>query len=115
MDFEKRAVAFRKAVAGRGAVGPRLRYTPEFRAEAVAYAEERLASGAVLTAVTRELGLGGNTLRTWLAAERQSPRFCKVEIAAEEAAAALVVYGPGGLRVEGLSIAALAELIRSLR
>ncbi len=115
MDFERRAVAFRKAVARRGSVGPRLRYTAELRAEAVAYAEERLASGAMLTAVTRELGLGGNTLRAWLAAERQSPRFRKVEIAAEETAATLVVTGPCGLRIEGLDIATLSELIRRLR
>lgn len=49
MDFERRAVAFRKAVARRGAVGPRLRYTAELRAEAVAYARKRLASGGALT------------------------------------------------------------------
>jgi len=113
MDFERRAVAFRKAVARRGAVGPRLRYTPELRAEAVTYARERVASGGALAAVARELGVAANTLQAWLADQRHSPGFRKVEIAADSAPT-LIVYGPAGLRIEGLDIAALAELLRRL-
>ncbi len=115
MDFERRAVAFRKAVAGRGTVGPRLRYTAELRAEAVAYTRKRLASGGTLTAVARELGVAPNTLQAWLAVERPSPEFHSVEISEDASRSALVVYGPCGLRIEGLDMATLIELIQRLR
>lgn len=114
MDFERSAVAFRKAVARRGTVGPRLRYTAELRAEAVAYARKRLASGGTLTAVSRELGVAANTLQAWLAVERPSPAFRSVEISEDATRSALVVYGPCRLRIEGLDVAALTELLRRL-
>ncbi len=115
MDFERRAVAFRKAVARRGTVEPRLRYTAELRAEAVAYTRMRLAAGGTLTTVSRELGVAASTLQAWLTAEQSSPAFRSVEITDDAPRSALVVYGPCGLRVEGLDVATLIELIQRLR
>ena len=114
MDFERSAVAFRKAVAARGTVGPRLRYTDELRAGAVAYTRKRLVAGGTLTAASRELGVAPNTLQAWLAVEQPSPAFRSVEIAEDATRSALVVYGPCGLRIEGLDVTMLTELLRRL-
>lgn len=115
MDFEKRAAEFQRAVARRGPIGPRLRYTPELRAEALDYARERMAAGGGLKAVTKELGVGRYTLRGWLAAPKQAQAFRRVEVTDEPGRGGhLVVYGPRGLRIEGLDVAGVAELLRRL-
>ena len=115
MDFEKRAAEFRRAVARRGPIGPRLRYPPELRAVALAYARDRLAAGVGLKTVTKELSIGRHTLQGWLAAPEQAQAFRKVEVIDEPGRGGhLVVYGPRGLRIEGLDVAGVAELLRRL-
>jgi len=115
MDFERRAAEFRRAIARRGPIGPRLRYTPELRTTAIAYARDRLAAGAGLKTVTEELGVGRYTLRGWLVAADQAQTFRKVEVTDEPAPPRrLVVHGPHGLRIEGLAVVDLAELLRRL-
>ncbi len=117
MDIEKRARAFRAEVARRRGLGPRARYTPELRAEALAYVRERMATGARPEVVSRELGLGRYTLRRWLSAAEAPTVFRAVKIAEDAErtdAPGLVVHGPCGLRIEVRDVSALAALLRSL-
>ena len=87
------------------------------RALAVAYARDRIASGAGAEIISRELGLGRYTLRRWLSADDTPVMFRTVEIdedAERSSTAGLVVHGPCGLRIEVHDVAALASLLRSL-
>ena len=62
-----------------------------------------------------ELGMQNQTLSRWLGEKRAAKRFDRVEVVAEPAAsiaAPILVHGPRGLRIEGLDIAAVAELVR---
>lgn len=116
MDHEKQSAEFRKMVATRAGLAPRLRYTPQMRAQAVSYAQRRLAAGVGLALIARELGVGAPTLKTWLGAEEVPATFRTVQVEnAPLTRPALVLHGPAGLRIEGLDIAALAELLRRLR
>ncbi|HWP04994.1 MAG TPA: hypothetical protein VNN72_04595 [Polyangiaceae bacterium] len=56
-----------------------------------------------------------HTLSRWLGEKRPSASFERVEVvatAASPAARKLIVHGPRGLRVEGLELADVAELVR---
>jgi hypothetical protein len=102
-------------VAQRGAVPARLRYTPALRAQAVAYAMERKGTGAGHALIAEELAVARPTLSAWLVAAKRLPAFRTVEVAdLPRDARSLVVHSPGGLRIEGLDLAGLAELIRRL-
>ena len=124
MKLAKEARRFREAVK-RG--GPRKRTTPYpgfLRAEAMEYFEARRAAGASTYAVAKELGLGVDTLRRWsrprapLEAVVSTRSFAPVEVIAGSARpveSRSVVYGPCGLRIEGLDMEEVAELIRRLQ
>ena len=122
MDVAKRAEGFREAVAKLGPRGRTTPYPKEMRDEAVGYAQERRAQGATWELIAQELGLGVNSLINWARGTRRSqkkPAFRQVELKPSEDVVsaereALVVHGPGGLRVEGLTVATLAELLRRL-
>jgi hypothetical protein len=115
MDIVKEAAAFRDAVKRAGKRGPGKRYPAELRRRGVEYLRARQAAGAPLSAVLRELGLRRETLAGWSAPEEaeKQPRFVPVAIV-EAPAGRIVVHGPGGLRVVGLDVAGVAELLRRL-
>lgn len=124
MDKKEWAEQFRQQVLARGGVGPRARYTPEQRQQAVEYVRERQQQGASVEEVARQLGMSSWTLSRWSSAERRVKReperagLVPVEVKAERAVAragGLVVHGPGGVRVEGLSVEDAVELLRGLR
>lgn len=115
MDIVKEAAAFRDAVRRTGKRGPGKRYPAELRQRGVEYLRARQAAGAPLSAVLRELGLRRETLAGWSTPEEIEgrPRFVPVAVV-ETPAGRIVVHGPGGLRVEGLDVAGVAELLRRL-
>jgi transposase-like protein len=83
----------------------------------LAYVERRRRAGIALDAVAAELGLAATTLRNWRrnAMGAARPAFCEVEIVPPSVPpSALVVHGPAGLRIEGATIADIAELVRRL-
>jgi hypothetical protein len=98
--------------------------------EAVAYLDARMAQGAGMETVGREIGLAGNTLRHWRdrfggPVHRSTPvtpsasasGFLPVGVVSATPAVSpqcLVVCTPQGLRVEGLDVAQAAELLRKL-
>jgi|SRR6185437_3507647 len=92
-------------------------YPAHLRAAVLAHAERRRRAGMGLEAFAAELGLSATTLRKWKreAATVVQPAFCAVEIVTPSApASALVVHGPAGLRIDGATIADIAELVRRL-
>ncbi|MGB8931784.1 MAG: hypothetical protein WCC48_11110 [Anaeromyxobacteraceae bacterium] len=115
MDIVKEAAAFREAVRRAGKRGPGKRYPAELRRRGAAYLKARQAAGAPLSAVLRELGVRRETLAGWSAPEEiaERPRFVPVAVV-EAPAGRIVVHGPGGLRIEGLDVAGVAELLRRL-
>jgi transposase len=122
MDIAKRAEGFREAVGKLGQRGRTTPYPKELRDEAVDYARERREQGATWSLAARELGIGIDSLTNWARLAGRGavkPEFRQValkqgEVAVGVTGSALVVHGPGGVRVEGLDVAGLAELLRRL-
>jgi hypothetical protein len=114
MDYVKEAAAFKEAVRRAGRRGAGRRYPAEVRQRGAAYLAARKAAGAPMSAVLRELGLRRDTLVRWIGPgePKARPRF--VPVAVVEEPAGIVVHGPCGVRVEGLDIAGVAELLRRL-
>ncbi|HTQ06111.1 MAG TPA: hypothetical protein VMI54_19750 [Polyangiaceae bacterium] len=83
----------------------------------LSYTVARRRQGASIVEVASEVGINFRTLARWLGA-RKTGRFGRVEVVATPvttaaaAAAGIVVHGPRGLRIEGLDVAAIAELVR---
>jgi transposase len=115
MDFEKEAAAFRAAVRQAGKRGAGRRYPVAVRRQGAAYLAARRAGGAAVSVVTRELAVRRDTLLGWArpAAAPAKARFLPVAVV-EERAGRIVVHGPHGVRVEGLDLAGVAELLRRL-
>ena len=117
MEIEKAAAEFRAAVRRAGPRGAGRRYPPALRRMAAEYFRRRRASGAAVEAISRELGVKRHTLVEWAAAPQvaTAPRFVPVSVVADEPAmSGIVVRGPGGVWVEGLDLAGVAELLRRL-
>lgn len=115
MEIVKAAAAFREAVRRAGRRGRGRRYPAEVRRRGVEYLRARRAEGAPMSAVLRELGLRRETLEGWDAPTpaKVKPRFVPVSVM-EAAAGRIVVHGPGGVRIEGLDVAGIADLLRRL-
>jgi len=94
-------------------------YPESARRAVLAHVERRRHEGVALSRVAEELGMSATTLRKWKQQE-QAPLaattpFREVEIiTAHATATGLVVHGPYGLRIEGATIADIAELVRRL-
>jgi transposase len=115
MDIVKEAAAFREAVRRAGRRGPGRRYPPELRRRGAAYLRARQAAGAPLSVVLRELGMRRETLAGWASPAEPEARARFVPVTVVEAPAGrIVVHGPGGLRIEGLDVAGVADLFRRL-
>lgn len=115
MEIVKEAAAFKAAVRRAGKRGPGRRYPAELRQRGAEYMRARQAAGAPLSAVLRELGLRCETLAGWAApAEAVArPRFVPVSVV-KEPAGRIVLHDPGGVRIEGLDVAGVADLLRQL-
>jgi transposase-like protein len=95
-------------------------YPARLRGAVLALAEQRERAGVGLASFAAEVGVSATTLRKWKRDARggegaATAAFCEVEIVAPRAlGATLVVHGPSGLRIEGATIADIAELVRRL-
>ena len=108
-----------RAVA-RGKIPAQRRYPAELKALAVDHARQAQATGRNLAAVAKELGLSDQTLRTWIEAEHGGGlRPVVIQPDPEEpppiTAGVPVLVTPEGFRVEGLDLAQLTSLLRTLR
>jgi transposase len=103
------------------ALGPRGRgraYPKGLLEKLLSYTVARRRQGASIVEVGSEVGINFRTLARWLG-ERKAASFGRVEVVAARAATAaaaaptmIVVHGPRGLRIEGLDLTAVAELVR---
>jgi len=120
MDFEKRKLELAERIAAaqrrrrRGKV-----YPPELRRDVESYLRDRLGAGGSPYAVARELGVSQTTLTRWRLEARRDPglphlRPVSVLPTPPTFSGAISVQGPRGLRIEGLDLGAVAELIRRL-
>ena len=108
------SIQIRRAVERLEARGRGIRYPVELRAKLIAETWSRREAGGTLEAIGEELGVPWRTLARWCTAERKSKQgFRAVEIVAVPSAMP-VVHGPRGLRIEGLDIEGIAELVRRL-
>jgi transcriptional regulator with XRE-family HTH domain len=97
-------------------LGPRGRgkvYPKGLLEKVLSYTVARRRQGARLIDVGEELGIGFKTLSRWLRGKSKPRRFERVEVVAAPARA-LTVHGPRGLRIEGLDIDGVAELVQRL-
>lgn len=118
-ETETKAEEFREGVRKQAGRGPRNRYTAELREQATSYWKRRKAEGATLAMAAKELGIHAKSLGQWSKGRGTARRFRPVELVEEQAVprrgSSMVLYGPGGVRVEGLTVEALSELLRRLR
>ncbi|HET6345901.1 MAG TPA: DUF4388 domain-containing protein [Myxococcota bacterium] len=104
-------VESRLAERGRGK-----RFPKDLQRRAVAYYHYRLAGGSFLSEVARELELPPPTLRRWVL-DNPAPTVTVSgtwQPASSAEPGKPVLVGPGGLRIEGLDLDSLAELLRRL-
>ena len=67
-----------------------------------------------MTSVARELGLNVETLQRWLPLATAPAAFVPVRVASSSTGSFAVVHARTGLRVEGLGLADVVELLRRL-
>jgi hypothetical protein len=97
-------------------LGPRGRgraYPKGLMGKLLSYAVARRRQGAKLVEVAAELGMKSYTLARWLGEKKPSASFERVDVVAPTTTARqVIVYGPRGLRIEGLPLSEIAELVR---
>jgi hypothetical protein len=110
----RRDVVEQREGAGRGA-----RYPAALRARLTAFARQMRAGGWSWERIGSSVGLAGETLRLWTERDvGRRPRLVRVAVVPKAAPgsqpATFILLSPTGWRVEGLSLDAVVELIRSL-
>jgi hypothetical protein len=121
MTHDLRHVCREIARLRRGRPRTAVRYPVALRRTITTIARRRRGRGAGLTGLARDLGLPRWTLTLWLRSPAAAPVMRAVEVAPDPAPGALsadpgpVLVMPGGVRVEGASIAELTTLLRALR
>jgi transposase len=120
MDGEttKRAARIRAAVKSLGKRGPGRRYPETLKREVLAYLAERRRRGRGLATTSSELGIPERSIKLWAGAPRapSAPAFVTMAVTEERdpPASRIVVHAPGGVRIEGLDAASVADLLRRL-
>jgi hypothetical protein len=116
MKREHEAQAIRTELAQLEHRGRGRAYPTGLRKRMIAYVKGRRAEGAATRIAGDELGMDWRTLLRWAPCST-SVGFEQVVVRDETdgaAAARIVVHTPGGLRIEGLDLGTLAELVRKL-
>ena len=99
--------------------GTAIRYTPDLRRRAVRIARRRRRAGVAVAAIARDLGLRPRALRLWLQEPRSRPRLRRVAVTPGPGTAVprdglTALVTAQGVRVDGLDLATLVTLLRSL-
>jgi hypothetical protein len=114
--MDEDVVRFRRGAVreNRGRRGLSRRYSQELQRQAVAYWRIRKVAGDALPDVAQALGVAPWNLRRWA----DDPRVRPVQVVPDAApvrAGLVVVLGAESLRVEGLDLQAVVELLARLR
>ena len=94
--------------------GGRARYPTRLREAVLDYAGHAKREGRSHAKVAVELGMSVQTLQYWRAAERRRPKLVPVAIVSERVPDQELVIECGRLRVRGLDLAGVAELLKRL-
>lgn len=119
--MDRELAELRRAVADLGPKQAGRRVPVRLRSRLVAIVRSRRAAGHSLSALADALGLAAETLSRWLAAPAPEAvagvdRPLPVLVTSPATPpTALTLITPSGYRVEGLSLAAAAELLARLR
>ena len=100
----------RRLAQGRGRNG----YGAELREAVLAYAAKRKAEQVSQKRVAAELGMSEQTLCYWRALAKQRGALVRVAVTQRSGSVREVVVECGPLRVRGLDVGGVAELLRSL-
>lgn len=103
-----------KRLLSRARAENRGRYPVKLREAVMAYAGRRRGQKASRKEVAAELGMSAATLSYWCAPARKRGALEPVTIVARSEPAPDVVVECGPLRVRGLDVASVAELLRRL-
>ena len=120
MDTNTEAEGLRGEIAGLSNHPNSRRYEPSLRQRVIAWAQKRVAAGASIASLCKEIGIGEPTLHKFLGnpgrrAAKKSVGFNRVKVVAPRAVAELVVvHGPCGTAIEGLSLEGVAQLFKRL-
>ena len=117
MKREHEAQAIRAELAQLEHRGRGRAYPERLRQRMIDYVKARRAEGAATRIIGDEIGMDWRTLLRWTpcgASAGFEQVVVRDEVTAAAPAAPLVVYTPSGLRIEGLALGALAELVRKL-
>jgi transposase-like protein len=111
-DPKSEVEELKRLVAGRGG----RHYSPELKARVIAYAERRYGEGASAKHVSDELGVNVHTLGFWRERKKNTkPVLRPVRVIDETSDARIVLLVRNGIRVEGLSVEQLVEVLRQVR
>lgn len=119
MRSEQRGARLREALATAERSGAGRPYPKSLRAAALEYRRERVHEGAGVRVVALELGLNVGTLERWwqggsTALAEEGFRAIEVVGSSVGPAREVIVHGPRGLRIEGLTLVEIAELVERL-
>lgn len=92
----------------------RVRPKGEAKERIAAYVLERRRAGSSLDRIAEQLGVSPVSLGRWTRGNSRRRRGVMRAVKVSSPSTPLVVHGPYGLRVEGLSLRQLAELLRKL-
>jgi transposase-like protein len=100
------------------------RYSPTFRAEVVTHAHAEVREGVAVARIARNLGLRPKTLTLWMrrmpasklraVSVEPDPRPGPMPAAVAISERRAVIVTPGGVRVEGLDLDEIVQLMRAL-
>jgi hypothetical protein len=113
----KTAGELRAAVRALGTRGQGRRYPEALKRDVLAHLAERRKVGRGIATTSAEIGIPRKTLKLWAATPRApgAPSFVPMTIVErDDRGRAIVVHAPGGIRIEGLDVVALADLLRRL-
>jgi transposase-like protein len=125
MDQRQEAQGIRSEVE-KARSGPRKgksRYPEALRLRILEHVARARAEGQKLPLVAAQLGISWQTVEYWRRRENPSfqeerpgsRQFVQIEVAEPQTKLqSIVVHGPRGVRIEGLSLEQLGELLRSL-
>lgn len=115
MNDERELTSLRAELARIERRGRGRAYPAALRDRVAVYLSARRAAGVSVPKVGAELGLCVSTLLRWTRARPSPAGFERVLVVTDTTpSSALVVHGPCGLRIEGLQLADVAELVRRL-
>lgn len=121
MGREQQAAAIRAEMQRMEARGRGRRYPQALRAKAIRYWMARRAEGIPLQRIGDELGLPWQTLHRWAKTSPEEPTATAgfeaiqiIETVPSTPHSAIVVHGPCGLRIDGLDLDTLSQLLRRL-